>query len=353
MDYSAPPFPPQAPQLDEGRRTWTLSRYADVQAALREPAFCQASPKGAKTYVAGAPDHVQLRAGAQADVDQLSTKQSHGVMVDSARALLNRVAGGGPVNLLAEVIEPWATNVILSLGLADWALADPGLRDRLILINHGLFLKRDKDPGWWVRRIFGENLTTSVCKWRRKKAEACVEAYIANGQITVTKPTYLGATQTLPSFLAKAWLALLEHPDQLARLRSEPQLMACAVEELMRYAGVVHTLYRRATEDVVLGGVTIAKDDLIVLKIESANRDPRKFDSPDQLNITRRPLGNLGLGTGAHACAGAALVRIGAALITATFLAADPVLDPGAKIKWTGDSSVRWPLVVPATIKRQ
>jgi cytochrome P450 len=324
-----------------------------VQAALREPPFRQASPKGAKTYEAGAPDHVKLRAGAQADVDRLSTARVQSVMADSARALLNRVAGVGPVNLLSEVIEPWATNIILTLGLADWALADPGLRDRLILINHGLFLKRDKDPGWWVRRVFGENLTTRWCKGRRKKAEACVERLTASGQITVTKPTYLGLTQTVPSFLARAWLALLQNPDQLAKLRSEPQLMACAVEELMRYAGAVHTLYRKATEDMALGGVTIAKDDFIILKIESANHDPLKFDSPDQLIVTRRPSGNLGLGTGAHACVGAALVRITTSLITPLFLAADPILDAGARMAWTGDSSVRWPLVVPATIQRQ
>jgi cytochrome P450 len=121
----------------------------------------------------------------------------------------------------------------------------------------------------------------------------------------------------------------------------------------LRYAGIVHTLYRQATKDVILGDAHIAKDERIILKMESANRDPIKFDSPDRLDITRRPTGNLGLGAGPYACAGGVIVRKALSLVTPAFLAGHPILDEGAPILWTGDTSIRRPLAVSVRLWKQ
>jgi len=345
MDFYAPPSPPQAPHLDPATRTWTLSRYADVQAVLRDPKCQLTSGKGQSTQIAGAPEHIKLRATAQADIDRLSSPQAHAMMVSTARIVIDRAVGGRTINLVTEVIEPWSTAVFLNL-----CTEDDDLKEQLAGIVRLLLFRRDKDPSWWARKVLGQSLSTTWYKRRRKNAEAQVNRLIDAGEIKIANSTFLGATQSLPSFLAKAWLALLQNPEQMSKLRNEPKLTGWAVEELLRYAGSVHTLRRVATEDIVIGGADIAKGDHIVLKVESANRDPLKFDVPDRLDISRRPSGNLGLGTGAHACVAAALIRLAVTLIMPVFLAASPSLDPNVPVVWTGDSSVRWPSKVPARL---
>jgi hypothetical protein len=164
--------------------------------------------------------------------------------------------------------------------------------------------------------------------------------------LVLSKPMFAGLTQTLPGFLARSWLALLRHPDQQARLLAEPDLMPCAVEELLRFAGTVHTRYRKASTDLRIGDAYITVGQTVALKLGSANRDPARFAEPDRLDIGRRPSGNLGLGTGLYACAGAVVVRSAFSAITPFFLAARPILNPGAPVVWTGDSATRWPRVV-------
>jgi cytochrome P450 len=344
MDFSSPISPPHAPHLDLHQRVWTLSRYTDVQAALREPSLQQASPKGKITYVAGAANHSQLRAETQTELDILNSALMCDQMVRDATRLMNQSAHGRPVDLLREVIQPWSTTVMLSLCMADRGLPDPALKNQLTSIANRLYFKREMNPAWWMRRIFGQSRSNSWSNWQQKRAEAHLNRLLANGQLKIGKSTLIGVTQTMPSFLARAWLDLLMHPEQMAKLRNDPNLMPCAVEELLRHAGVVHSLHRLATEDVVLGDAAIVRGDRIVLKMESANRDPLKFDAPDRLDITRRPAGNLGFGTGPHACVAAAVIRTVLGFITPIFLAANPTLEADAPIVWSGDSSVRWPL---------
>ncbi|POX57567.1 cytochrome P450 [Streptomyces sp. Ru62] len=107
---------------------------------------------------------------------------------------------------------------------------------------------------------------------------------------------------------------LLSHPAQLRAVREDPELIRAAVEELVRYDGSVESAtFRYATEDVEYGGTLIPKGALVQIALSSANRDPRKFDAPDELDV-RRP-GNaqdahLGFGHGSHYCLGAPLARL-------------------------------------------
>jgi hypothetical protein len=184
--------------------------------------------------------------------------------------------------------------------------------------------------------------------WRRKTAAAELERMVQRRSLSLSHPMFSGLTQTLPSFLARAWLALLQHPDQMARLLAQPDLMPGAMEELLRYAGIVHTLHRQASRDLRIGEADIVQGQSVILRMNSANHDPAKFDDPHRLDITRRPSGHLGLGTGLYACAGAVLVRSAFAIVTPLFLAARPTLDPGAPVIWTSDTSIQWPRVVSA-----
>lgn len=105
---------------------------------------------------------------------------------------------------------------------------------------------------------------------------------------------------------------LLDHPAQLAILRADPRLMPGAVEELTRFAGPqLLTVPRYSDGDVEIGGVTIPAGEPVTAAIVAANRDPRVFDDPETLDLTR-PTGaaaHLGYAHGPHFCLGTPLAR--------------------------------------------
>jgi len=120
----------------------------------------------------------------------------------------------------------------------------------------------------------------------------------------------LAGHETTANMLALGTFALLEHPDQLAALRSDPAQMPDAVEELMRYLSVADIFFRYATEDIELGGETIPAGSTVVVSLLAANRDPRKFENPDVLDVHRKVRGQVAFGHGVHQCLGQQLARI-------------------------------------------
>ena len=120
--------------------------------------------------------------------------------------------------------------------------------------------------------------------------------------------------ETTVNLIGNGMLALLRHPDQLERLRSEPALTHSAVEELLRYDPPVQLTGRTALEDMEIGGATIKKGGQSILLLASADRDPEQFDNPEQLDIAREDNRHLAFGFGIHACLGAPLARVEGAI---------------------------------------
>ena len=119
--------------------------------------------------------------------------------------------------------------------------------------------------------------------------------------------------ETTANMIALGTLALLEHPDQLARVREseDPKLIASAVEELLRYLNIVHSGRRRvALEDIEIGGMTIRAGEGIVLSNDIGNRDPDAFPDPDRLDVERNPRHHIAFGFGVHQCLGQPLARV-------------------------------------------
>ena len=105
-------------------------------------------------------------------------------------------------------------------------------------------------------------------------------------------------------------LALLEHPAELQRLRADRALLPTAIEELMRFDSPLQLFERTATEDVEIGGVTVAAGQKIAALLGSANRDPAVFASPDTLDVGRTDNPHISFGAGVHFCIGAPLARV-------------------------------------------
>ncbi|WUH99089.1 cytochrome P450 [Spirillospora sp. NBC_00431] len=115
---------------------------------------------------------------------------------------------------------------------------------------------------------------------------------------------------TTSATIAGGLHALIEHPDQLDRLREKPELMPLAVDEMIRWVTPVKEFMRTAARDTELRGVKIREGEALLLSYPSANRDEDVFDDPFRFDVGRDPNKHLAFGFGVHYCLGAALARI-------------------------------------------
>ncbi|MEP6692759.1 MAG: cytochrome P450 [Gemmatimonadaceae bacterium] len=144
--------------------------------------------------------------------------------------------------------------------------------------------------------------------------------------------------ETTINLIGNGVLALLQHPAELDRLRSEPALIGTAVEELLRFSGPLEMATERfASEDIPIGNVTIPRGELVYVVLASANRDERQFAGADELDITRAPNRHLAFGHGVHFCLGAPLARLEGAIAIATLVRRAPTLRLAAPV-----SSLAW-----------
>lgn len=115
----------------------------------------------------------------------------------------------------------------------------------------------------------------------------------------------IGGFETTLHLITNGVRTLLENPDQLERLRADPELWESAVEEIVRHRGPIHgTKLQYAKEDVLLRGTMIERGSPIMPMLGAANHDPRAFENPDAFDAARSPNHHLGFGFGMHFCLG-------------------------------------------------
>ncbi|HZH15224.1 MAG TPA: cytochrome P450 [Archangium sp.] len=145
--------------------------------------------------------------------------------------------------------------------------------------------------------------------------------------------------------ITTALIALFRHPGQLARLRGNPDLLPCAVEELLRYDSAFElTTWRFFDRDNDLHGTRVPAGDSVIVSLCAANRDPRRFPNPDTLDLDRGPNPHLAFGHGIHFCPGAALARTELQIALGTLLARLPGLHLSIR-----DEDIEW---IPAVLGR-
>ncbi|OII67145.1 MULTISPECIES: cytochrome P450 [unclassified Streptomyces] len=149
----------------------------------------------------------------------------------------------------------------------------------------------------------------------------------------------------IPNFL----YALLEHPDQLALLRARPELVAGAVEELLRFVplGSGAAFPRYATEDVEVGGTLVRAGEPVLVAIGAANRDALRFDGPGKLDVTRTGVQHLAFGHGVHHCLGAPLARLELQEALLALITRFPGLRLAGDVVWKKEMLVRGPREMP------
>jgi cytochrome P450 len=319
-----------------GMPAFLIARHADVRAVLADHArFSNEFRRDAD--VPGAPEltdeeREQMRAGNLLGVDppehtRLRRMLTPEFTVRRMRRLEPRIVeivddhldamakAGPPADLVADFALPIPSLVIcelLGVPYADRAsfqertsrLLDLSLPmdDRLALAREGreymadLVARAQTAPGddmlGMLVRDHGHDLSTDEL-------------------IGIAQLLLIAGHETTSNMLGLGTLALLRHPEQLAVVRDDPAAVGRAVEELLRFLGIVHSgIPRTTTQDVEVGGVTIPADSLVVLALAAANRDPGLLAGADRLDVTRDAGGHLAFGHGVHHCLGAPLARM-------------------------------------------
>jgi cytochrome P450 len=156
---------------------------------------------------------------------------------------------------------------------------------------------------------------------------------------------FLAGHVTTVNLVGNGVVALLTHPDELAKLKANPELAKGVVEEALRYWGPVDFIGRRiAREDVEVGGAVIPSGEQATVSLASANRDPERFANPDDFDITRPDANrHLAFGKGIHVCLGAPLARVEGQVAFSTLFRRFPELRlaaPVEEVRW-GNSFLR------------
>jgi cytochrome P450 len=136
--------------------------------------------------------------------------------------------------------------------------------------------------------------------------------------------------ETTTNLVGNGLHALLTHRDQLERLQAQPELIATAVEELLRFESPLQLNNRMATAEIELGGRKFLPGTFITLGVGAANRDPAQFPDPDRLDVGRKPNRHIAFGHADHACAGMNVARLEARIAVSRLIARFPRLDLAA-----------------------
>ncbi len=163
----------------------------------------------------------------------------------------------------------------------------------------------------------------------------------------------LAGNETTTNLIGNGMLALAANPAQLGLLRERPELMAGAIEEMLRYDCPAQSAVRFTSAAAEVAGVPVREGSFAFVILAAANRDPAQFPHPDRFDITRHPNEHLAFGAGIHYCIGAALARLEGSIAIAAALERFPHLRlaaPGAPLRYKGSYFLRGLAELPLAI---
>lgn len=345
-----------------GDESWLVVGHEEVRAAFADPRFRNDVRHSADfeddgLYAVGRnmlqvdpPDHTRLRTLVAREFTARRVQALRPRVQEAADALLDAVDADGRADLVAAYAYPLPLTIIcelLGVPEADRA-AFRGWSTKVVALD-------DAEQSALASQEMAVYLAGLAEEKRRlpDAAEsdllhALVRTHDGDGADRLTPEELLGMAflllvaghETTVNLIANAVHLLLRHPEQLAALRADPELLAGAVEETLRFESPAPAgTYRYTAEPVTLGGAHIPAGARVVLSIAAANRDPARFSAPEQFDIHRDPAAtraHLAFGHGLHHCLGAPLARLEATLALRT------LLDRFPRLAFDGDGTPQW-----------
>jgi len=351
---------------------WALTRYADVYAVdhdfqnysssptimIPDPAAGQTGALGEATMMLmmDPPQHTAFRKLIRAEFTRPAAADRGLRLHDLARQIVDAVIEKGECDFVAEVAGEMPSYVIAELmGLP---LDDGRELYKLTEIIHSA--PETLPPGAGgeaVGKMFAYGMQVIAEKRARPAddlATRLLQAEVDGKRLT--DPEFLlfflllidAGGDTTRNLLSAGLLALKQNPDQLAWLMADlPARLPSAREELLRYTSPVIYMRRTATHATRIGDTAIAAGDKVVMYFGAANRDPDKFDRPDELDLSRDPNEHIAFGGGPHVCLGQHLARIEIDAILAEVLTRMKTLEIAAAPEWLASTFISGPKSLP------
>jgi cytochrome P450 len=348
---------------------WVLTRYDDVDRVLRDPTISveQKSAAGnplidveiarmerdgrsaATLVLRDEPDHGRLRRLLQPPFGPRAVAGLHDLVHDRVAEVLDRLVPMGRMDVMADFAYPLPVGIFCDL-LGVPPEDSPTFRTWTQAVARNLDPVLDpaeRDANLALVDEMEAYLTDLVEEKRRRPGDDLMSALVhveedgdrlTPGELVPQVLTlYVAGHEPVTALVGNGLLALLRHPDQLARLQADPSLLHHAVLELLRYDGPNQFVRRIATRPMELSGRAIAPGDVLYCSVAAANRDPEHFGpDADRLVIDRPDAGShLQFGAGIHTCLGTHLARLQAEAMLGQLLARIEDIELDGDVTWS------------------
>ncbi|WP_117212719.1 cytochrome P450 [Allorhizocola rhizosphaerae] len=365
-------------KLPYGEEAWLATRYTDVRTVLGDLRFSRAmaatrdEPRSVPQQMSDGilamdpPEHTRLRSLVARAFTTRRVEQLRPRVREIADELLDDMQKAGPpadlvelfatplpIRVICEMLgvphtdqdkfHTWTEAVVSTTSLTPETILQ--YRDSLYAYMADLIEQRRQAPT--------EDLISTLIRARDEDQSRLTEDEMVRLAMGLLAAGHETTVTQIPNFV----YVLLTHPDKMAELVSDPSLIPAAVEELMRYVplGATVGFARYATEDMELGGVHVKAGEPVLGAIGAANRDPRAFARPDELDFKREANQHMGFGHGVHHCIGAPLARMELQVALGVLLSRLPGLRlavPEEDLKWKRGLIVRGLKEMPVTWER-
>ena len=376
-NFRANPYPHYRPLLagppriiDLGFKFALAARYADVRAILTDHAtFSSVQPKGMgfdeQTKVFGdaptmlgsdPPTQTRLRRLVSRDFTPRRIRELEPRIREIATNLIDAAERKGEFDVMADLANPLPVMVISDLlGVpADEYRQFKNWSDKIIEADNtlpGLPMPDEIKAAFTELRAY---FIDEIARRRKNPGTDLVSALVAahdeaealssDELLQFVVLLLLAGNETTTNLIGNGMLALGRNPEAMAALRSKPELMRGAIEEMLRYDGPVQSTFRTATKDTAVGGTSIDAGMGVFVIVAAANRDPAQFKDPEKFDITRESNEHLAFGEGVHFCIGAPLARMEGSIAIGSALERFPQLrlkNPDAPVTYKGSYFLR------------
>ncbi|MBY0117049.1 cytochrome P450 [Paenibacillus xylanexedens] len=356
-----------------GEFGWIITRYEDAVQILKDPRFSKDMVRryGAENQsifsnnmlFSDPPDHKRLRGLVQKAFTPKLVANMRSHIQDIADELLDNLPSQEKMNLIDDFAFPLPIIVIseiLGVPLEDrdkfriWSntIIDASIAESAELFEQHAREFTDYLTAWFakVRRDPGTDLISQLVI-----AEESGQQLTEQELLGVVSLLIIAGHETTVNLIGNGILALLEHPEQRELLINQPELIHNAIEEMLRYNGPVEfSTSRWALEDIEFRGQRIAQGDLVIVALDSANRDEQQFKDADIFDITREKSSHLAFGKGIHLCLGAPLARLEGEIAVSTLLNRFPNIQLQAdvnELEWRPGMNIRGVKEIPVQLK--